>query len=168
MRVRSRLAGDFLLSYRDPRSRRLDWTRQFPNGVTVEGVNYLLNAGHRGGAQQALWYVGLIDNSGFSSLSSADTHAAHPGWAEFTSVFGGSRAAWTPTAANGGAVTDPAPASITVTANGTVRGALLASRQAVGTSSGAVLYATGAMGTGLAVTAGGILTVSYTARLQEV
>lgn len=159
--------GVFVLRYRDPNPWR-SWIRAVPNRPTVEGVNYLLDRSFRGATAPAAWYVGLIDNAGFVTLADADTHAAHAGWAEFAAVLGGNRGQWNPVAAAGG-VLDGVPATgIQVTAAGAVRGALLASRQAVGLSGGAVLYATGQTGVsgGFAVSAGGMITVTYQLRLR--
>ncbi len=161
------IAGKFWFSYRDPKSRRRDWDFLVPNGVTGEGVDYLLNTAFRGGAQQANWYLGLIDNSGFSALDSGDTHAAHAGWGEYTSIFLGLRPAWNvATPASGGIVPSSSVSVFQVTANGSVRGALVASRQAVGVGAGAVLYSTGAMSAGMSVSNGGVLSVTYSAQLR--
>ena len=159
--VRVRPTGLFVMSFAHP---DLNWRVAIQNGTTVEGVNYLLNQGFRGTTQFANWYIGLIDNSGFSAISTSDTNASHTGWSEFTGLFGGNRALWSPIAANGGLM-DAGNSSLQITASGTVRGALLASAQAIGTGSG-VLYATGVLSTGYDVLAGGTLTLSYKTRLQ--
>ncbi len=47
------------------------------NGITVEGKNFLLNVGFHGGAGPAkitVWYIGLIDNSGFGALDETDDY----------------------------------------------------------------------------------------------
>lgn len=157
--------GRFDLAHVDPAGRPL-WRVSLANGVTTEGVDHLLDAGFRNQAAYATWYIGLIDNAGYSALSAADTHAAHAGWAEFTSLFGGLRPAWDPAAATGGVVTAATQAQVQVTAPGTVRGAFLASRAAVGTAAGHVLYCTAAADAGLAVVAGGVVRASYTLRLR--
>ncbi|HUR53504.1 MAG TPA: hypothetical protein VMZ71_05215 [Gemmataceae bacterium] len=164
----SPIAGAFFLDYRDPRSRKRDWAFYFHNGVTTEGVNYLLNAAFRGGSQQPNWFLGLIDDAGFSALAAADTHALHSGWGEYTGIFLSSRPAWNVlTAASGGIVPSSSVSVFQITAAGSVRGALVASQQAVGTGGGAVLYATGAMSAGMSVSVGGVLSVTYAAQLRN-
>lgn len=160
------LRGCFWLEFRHPTRRRGDWSTQINNGVTGEGVNYVLDWGFRGGAQQPNWYLGLISDAGFAALDPADTHAAHAGWGEFTAVLAGNRPAWLPSAPTGGIITGPAPSVFQVTAAGLVRGAFLASRQPTGVGAGAVLYSTGAMSSGLSVAAGGTLSVTYTGLLR--
>ena len=163
MRLRSR--GAFEWVYRDPAG-RVGWRCAFPNGTTYAGVNYLLNAAFRGAAQSSSWYLGVIDDTGFSGLDPADTLAAHAGWSEFTAVHLGQRPAWTPVAANGGLTSYTTAALFQFTAAGTVRGAFLCDRLAVGPGSG-VLYCTGALAAGRAVAAGGTLSVGYKARLSN-
>jgi hypothetical protein len=160
--------GYFGFSYRDPVSRKRDWDFYLPNAVTTEGLDYLLNAAFRGGTQQANWYLGLIDNSGYSALAAGDTHAAHAGWGEYTGIFLSSRPAWNvATAANSGQLASSTPSVFSITANGSVRGAFVASRQLVGVGAGAVLYSTAAMSSGMSVSSGGTLSVTYTARLRN-
>lgn len=163
----SPVAGVFDFWYRDPKSRKRDWGFYVTNGVTTEGVNYLLNTNFRAGTQQPLWFLGLIDNAGFSLLDPGDTHASHTGWGEYTGIFLSSRPNWNVvTAANGGILASSSPSIFSITANGSVRGALVASRQLVGVGAGAVLYSTGAMSAGMSVSAGGTLSVTYSGQLR--
>lgn len=157
--------GLYELRYRDPFGGP-GWRLVIPNGVTVEGANYSLEAGFRGGPKYATWYAGLIDDVGFSGLSNGDTHASHPGWAEFAGIYNSLRPAWTTSPAAGGVLTSSASTTFQITSAGTVRGTFLASRQAVGTGAGPVLYSTAAAAAGRAVSPGGILTLSYSLRLN--
>lgn len=157
------ISGRFLLVSRDPHGRVLA-IAPFNNGVTTEGINHLLNRVFRGGAGFSTWYGGLIDNTGSPVLAAADTHVSHPGWSEWTGVFGSNRATWVPVAAAGGNMAS-ANMVFSITASGTVRGALLASQQAIGSASGQVLYATGLADAGVPVVNGGTVTLSYIIRL---
>lgn len=162
------VGGLFQFSYRDPKSRKRDWDFYVDNAVTTEGLNYLLDANFRGGTQQPLWYLGLIDNAGFSALDPTDTHAAHTGWGEFTGIYFGLRPQWNVvTAANSGQLASSSVSVFQITANGSVRGAFVASRQATGTGSGAILYSTAAMSAGMSVSNGGTLSVTYTGRMRN-
>lgn len=163
MRNGIRPTGLFALTYRNPAG-LVEWTARFRNGVTLEGVNHFAEAAFRAGSRFSPWYCGLIAEGGFSALDELDTHLSHPGWAEFTAVTGGLRPAWAPGPANGGLVASGSPSVLQLAAGGTIRGAFLASRQAVGPSGGAVLYATGRTNAGLAVAAGGTVTINYSVR----
>lgn len=144
---------------------RLLGARTFNNGTTDQGVTHLAARMFLGAAAYATWYVGLIDNAGFSELLTTDTHQSHPGWAEYAAVYAGLRVAWAPTAA-AGRFMDAANTILSVTASGSVRGAILASSPTIGTASGQVLYATGTDTEALAVEAGGTVTVGYKLRLS--
>jgi len=66
----------------------LAWEAEAHNAPTNVGLNYVGAASFTGGAQFSLWYVGLINNAGFTSLNPADTMSSHSGWSEFTSFTG--------------------------------------------------------------------------------
>lgn len=159
------LAGEYELVSRDADGRVLG-SLTFPNGPTVDGVNYLANCGFRGGARIAAWYVGLINETGFVALDEFDSHSSHGGWSEFTNIAGGLRQPWSPAAAVDGLLDSPNVA-FSITASGTVRGAFLASQQATGTSSGPTLYCTAVADAGVAVVNGGALTFSYKLRITK-
>ena len=160
------IAGEFVIRYTPPPSQPgWDGPLVLRNGVTTAGLNYLLNQGFRAGSRPAGWFIRLIDDAGFSALSSSDTHASHPGWAEFLGVASGQGVAWSPPAAADGILATTTPATIGLTASGTIRGAFLASQQATGSGSGPVLYSTAAADAGRAVAAGGSLSLTYTLKL---
>jgi hypothetical protein len=165
--MRLGLAGEFAIRYAPPPGAP-GWAGPLvlANGPTTEGADYLLGAGFRGAARPGSWHLGLIDEAGFTALAAADTHASHPGWAEFTGVSGSARPAWpVAAAAAGGQLAGSGPATVTLTASGSVRGAFLASQAAVGTGGGATIYATAAAAAARAVAAGGTLSITYTLRL---
>jgi hypothetical protein len=63
----------------------LAWTREVAvNGDTYAGLNDMLSVYFASGTQKTTWYCGLINSSGFSTLSVNDTIASHAGWAELT------------------------------------------------------------------------------------
>jgi hypothetical protein len=167
MRSALGVAGDFRLEYVPPDGTP-GWAADVPNGPTTEGLNYLLNAAFRGGTPVAQWFLGLVDNSGFVRVAAADTHANHPGWAEFHQVYLGRRPAWDPLPAADGALGPNVQAEVLLVGAGTIRGAFLASRQPVGPVPGATLYCTAAAAAGLAVAAGGKVRVSYRLRARPV
>src|SRR5713101_1673840 len=56
------------------------------NDIVNEGKNDIFNVYFFSGTQTATasWFVGLINNAGFSALNAADVMNSHAGWAEFT------------------------------------------------------------------------------------
>ncbi len=48
----------------------------FSNGITDEGKDNIIDVMFHGATQTDTWYIGLIDNSGFSALADGDTHDA--------------------------------------------------------------------------------------------
>jgi hypothetical protein len=69
-------------------------SERFKNGVTNVGKNAFLDAFFNSGAQPANWYLGLISNTGFTSVSSSDTAASHPLWTEWTDTGDAGRLDW--------------------------------------------------------------------------
>lgn len=108
-------------------------THDFPNGITNEGKNFLLDAMFHATSAIATWYLGLIDNSGFSALAAADIYdnidQAGNNWDEFklyTDDGNGdsttTRPTWTEGAASGQSITNASPIIFDITGTGTVKG----------------------------------------------
>lgn len=102
------------------------WNR-FPNGATYVGVNKILDSGFRNQSQVTAWYIGLIDNDGFSAVNVNDTSASHSGWTELTDYTSGTRLAWSPSAAASGVLTISSAVTFTTNATVDIRGIFLAS-----------------------------------------
>lgn len=160
--TRVRPGGRFRLESRGADGRQMA-VRYFDNGTTYQGVTHAVARVFLAAAAFPTWYIGLINDAGFSALSFDDTHSSHPGWAEWAALYGSARSAWAPTPA-AGSLLDAPNAVLSVTASGLVRGAFLASSPVIGSASGQVLYAAGADITGLPVEAGGSVTVGYKLR----
>src|SRR3990172_12970335 len=66
------------------------------NGITNVGKNKILDDMFNNGTQTAnnSWFIGLIDSSGYTALSSSDTMSSHGGWNEFTSYSEATRVPW--------------------------------------------------------------------------
>jgi hypothetical protein len=62
-------------------------TYELDNGVTIEGKNFNLDVYFHGTTAASTWYLGLIDNSGYSALAEGDTYddidQAGNGWDEY-------------------------------------------------------------------------------------
>lgn len=154
-------------------------TYDFPNGITNEGKNFLFNVMFHGDTAYATWYIGLIDNSGYTALASGDIYdnidQAGNGWDEFKSYTDAgnadsttTRPAWTEDAASGQSITNSTVVIFDITGSGTVKGVFLcggANAQTKGdhTASGNALWATALFSGGdVAVVNADQLKVTYT------
>jgi hypothetical protein len=136
----------------------------FPNGTTYEGLNYLLDAGFRGASQLSAWFMGVIDQSGYSAVSPSDTAASHAGWSELTGYSQTTRQAWSPGAAATGQLQVTSALSVTMTAARQVRGVFLASSSTKGGTAGK-LYATAVLPAYLDVANGATFDWTYAVRI---
>lgn len=135
------------------------WSDTAKNGVTNLGLNKILDVMFHGTTPITTWYIGLIDNSGFSALAAADTLASHAGWTELTG-YSGNRKEWTEGAASSQSTTNATSVDFVASGSGTVYGVFLA-EVASGTSG--LLWATAALSGGTqALTSGDTLQVTYT------
>jgi len=146
---------------------------EFPNGITNEGKNKLLDVMFHAVSAITSWWLGLIDNSGYSALAAGDTYEnidqAGNGWDEFTDYTdpanagsASTRPGWTE------AITNGTPVVFDITSSGTVKGLFLvggiANAQNKGNhEAGGNLWATALFGTGdVPVNAEDQLKVTYT------
>lgn len=151
----------------------------FPNGITNEGKNFLLNVMFHATSAYSTWFLGLIDNSGYTALAAGDIYdnidQAGNGWDEFKSYTDDANAdstttrpEWTEGAASGQAITNGTVVIFNITGTGTVKGVFLcggANAQTKGdhTASGNVLWATALFSGGdVLVENGDELKVTYT------
>lgn len=108
----------------------------FPNGITNEGKDNLLTEYFNGGTQITSWFLGLIDNAGFTALAAGDTYAlinTTNGWDEFTDYTDPANAdsaltrpEWTAGNASGQSITNAAVVEFDITGSGTVKGIFVA------------------------------------------
>ncbi len=105
----------------------------FNNGIVNEGKDKLLNVMFDGATQVSTWYLGLIDNSGFTALASDDIYddidQAGNGWDEFKNYTDGNnvdntttRPEWGPDPASAQSITNSTVAVYNITGSGTVKG----------------------------------------------
>lgn len=71
-------------------------TMEFDNTIVDDGANTLLNVNFDAATQVPQWYVGLVDEAGFSAFSNADLMNAHIGWAESVAYSESNRVPWSP------------------------------------------------------------------------
>ena len=128
---RPNLRGEFTVElWRD--GKRID-ARRFPNGIVDEGKDRLLDIMFDGGTQITLWYIGLIDNAGFTALADDDTYddinQAGNGWDEFDDYTDPgnadsavTRPEWAPDEPSGQSITNSTVRQFDITGTGTVKG----------------------------------------------
>lgn len=136
----------------------------YPNGATTAGLNYLLDTGFRGGTASSNWYVGLINNSGFTALSASDTMSSHSGWSETTGYSNSTRVQWSPGAASGGSVTITTAMAFNINATVSVKGVFVVDNSTKGGTTG-TLWATAVEDTARSLSSGQQLQVYYTVTL---
>jgi len=128
---------------------RLKWREEAHNLVTTEGLNDLLTKYFKGSDYTAAWYVGLVDNTGYTAFAATDTatkitDTANPpttnGWQESDDYDEATREVLTLGDVAGGSVGNSAsPASFTISATKTLKGGFLSSSSAKNATTG-VLY----------------------------
>jgi hypothetical protein len=140
----------------------LRWSEEFPNSVTLACLDDVLNVYLGNTTQTATWYLGLVDNAGFTAFSSADTLASHAGWSESTVYSGSNRLAWTLGASSGQSVTNASTVNFSITTAATIRGLFLASTNDKGGTDGKLFSTASFTGGNQAVNPGDTLKATYT------
>ena len=118
------------------RDGRLIGVYEFPNGITNEGKDQLLNTQFDAATQITTWYLGLIDDLNFTALAATDTYdeinQAGNGWDEFSDYTdpgngdsATTRPVWNPDAAASQTITNGTVVVFDITASGTVKGLFL-------------------------------------------
>lgn len=129
------------------------------NGITDEGIHYLLEAGFRDGTKITAWYAGLIDNSGYTGVDPADTMASHTGWSEATQYDEADRQTLTFGAAATRKIT--ASVSFTMNATKTIEGIFVTSDNTKSGTTG-TLWSTALFSSAPGLVSGNVLTANYT------
>lgn len=133
----------------------------FPNGIVDVGMNHLLDVVFHNQAQTATWYIGLVNNSGFTAFANADTMASHSGWTELTAYDEATRVEWVELAAAARAITNTTTADFTISATATIKGIFVTSNNTKGGTTG-TLWATAAFTTPVMVVDNDVLKITYT------
>jgi hypothetical protein len=135
-------------------------TEYVNNDVVNEGKDKILDSFFRNQAPPAQFYLGLMNDP--ATLAAADVMAGHAGWTEFTAYSEATRPAWTTQAAASQSITNPTPATFTITGGAaTINGIFVPSEN---TKSGAtgILWSTAPFTGPIPVTGGDIIKISYT------
>ncbi len=100
--------------------------KEFDNGITVEGKNFLLNLAFHGASGPTkinTWYIGLVDNANFSAFDETDTYDdinqvgnAWDEWIDYTDANNTNstttRPEWSEAAASSKSITTDTPQAI--------------------------------------------------------
>lgn len=134
---------------------------EIPNLVTYEGRDHMLDATFRSASQNANWYIGFIDNSGFSAVALTDTHDSHPGWTEVSPYSEATRVAWGPDAASNGVITNTTSADFNINATAAIKGIFISNISTKGSVASGVLFNATTVTTEVNVVSSNLIKVTY-------
>ena len=143
MKQKSNLKGRFVIEHRDIEG-NLKATYEFPNGIVDEGLNHILDTEFHGGSQVGTWYIGLVDNSGWTAFADADTLSSHAGWTEATTYTESNRVEWDEDAAASRSISNSTTADFSVNATGNLKGIFVSSNNVKSTGNTGTLWSTAA------------------------
>ena len=156
-----KLKGRFVIEHRDAEGNLKD-TYEFPNGIVDEGLNHILDTQFHGSAQIGTWYIGLVDNSGWTAFADADTLSSHAGWTESTSYTESNRVTWQEDAASSRSISNTTTADFSINATGNLKGIFVSSNNVKSTGNTGTLWSTAAFSSVVATANGDTLKVTYT------
>lgn len=139
----------------------MKWQDAIDNLVTTAGKNDLLDKYFGGSGYTAAWYVGLIDNSGYSAVDATDTMGSHTGWAEADEYDEATREQVSFAAASSASKAASAATEFTINATIGIRGAFLTSVSTKNGTTG-VLYSAAAFAANRSLVDNDILRVTPT------
>lgn len=168
---RLRLENFYHFEARD-RHGNLRWSEDIANLIPDAGANDLLTQYLKGAAYTAAWFVGLIDNTGFTSLQNSDTAAkittttptgGTNSWQENTGYSNANRVTATFGTAAARSISNSASAAVfNINATVVITGGFLASSNVKGGTAG-VLYGEGQLSQNRSLFSGDTLTLTVTA-----
>ena len=125
-------------------------------------MDHILDNQFQGTSQVTTCYLGLIDNSGFSTVSDSDTLSSHAGWSEFTSYTEANRVTWVEDAASSRSISNSTTADYSINASGNLYGIFVSSNNVKSTGNTGTLWSTAAFSSVVATANGDTLKVTYT------
>lgn len=157
MKHATNFRGRFKIDHFD-KGGKLKGHYEVPNGIVDVGLNNILDVMFDGGSQDSSWYIGLVDNSGWTAFANADTMASHAGWTENTD-YTGNRKAWNPDAAASRAMTNSTTVDFAINATVTLKGIFVNTDE---TGTAGTLWSTAAFASAVSAVNGDTLKVTYT------
>ena len=133
-----------------------------PNGIVDVGLNHILDTQFHNTSAVAAWYIGLVDNVGWTAFADADTLASHSGWSEMTDYTESNRVEWDEDAASSRSITNTTTADFSVNATGNAKGIFVSSNNVKTSGNTGTLWSTAAFSSIVAVANGDTLKVTYT------
>ena len=155
------LKGRFVVEHKDVDG-NVKGTYEFPNGIVDEGLNSILGVQFNGASQIGTWYIGLVDNAGWSAFADADTLSSHAGWTESTTYSESNRVEWEEDAPASRAISNTTTADFSVNATGNLKGIFVSSNNVKSTGNTGTLWSTAAFSAVVATANGDTLKVTYT------
>ena len=152
--------GLFVVEHRDINGKLLGIYRA-PNAIVTEGVHHMMETEFRAGAASATWYIGLVDNSGWTTWAATHTMAAHAGWTESVVYSNANRPQWTCGAAAARAITNASTVDFTVNGSATLKGLFITNNNTKSGTTGA-MWSEAAFSSTVTVANGDTLKVTYT------
>lgn len=157
-----KLEGYWDITCFDPDGRFV-WHNSFSNDITTAGLTSLLNVYFNAASQITAWYIGLINNSSYSAVSSSDTMTSHSGWAELTNYSETTRPQWSNLSGDNALIGNATPVEFTITTASVIKGIFVVSNNSKGGSTG-TLWNTGIFPVVRSVSVGQKLQVNYRLR----
>ena len=154
------LKGRFHIQHFDSEG-RLKGVYRVPNGIVDEGLNHILETQFNGGTPVTSWYIGLVNNAGFSAFANADVMNSHAGWVEATVYDEATRPEWTAGTAASRSITNASTVDFSINATVTLHGIFITSNSTKSGTTG-VLWSTAAFASNVSANNGDTLKVTYT------
>lgn len=107
-----------------------------PNTIVNQGKNYMLDATFNGASQSSSWYIGLIDQTGFTGISANDVMNSHSGWAESSAYSEATRPAWSKGAAASQSIGNASEVTFAINATVVIKGIFITDNNVKGGTSG--------------------------------
>lgn len=143
----------------------LKWVEEVPNLVVDEGLDETLDKFFKGSNYTASFFVGLVDNAGFTAFAAGDTAAQIDlgnGWGESVAYSEATREALTLGAVSSQSVDNSASkASFSINATAVIKGAFVVTNSTKG-GTGGLLYGEAAFAANRSVENGDTLNVQVT------
>ena len=119
---------------------KLKWREVFDNLVTTAGKNKYLDATLKTGLVSPLWYVGLVNNAGWTGYVAGDTMTSHGGWTECVAYSDITRTRYLPGTISGGSVNNSTNQAVfNINSPATIRGCFMVDDNTKGGTGGTLL-----------------------------
>lgn len=153
--------GRFFVEHRDKTGKllkKLDIT----NAIVNQGKNALLDIMFGGSTQKTTWFIGLIDNAGFTTLDVTHTHSSHAGWTESTAYSQATRPAWDEAAAAAESMASATPSVFSININSTaLNGIFVSEFNTKGSTAVGILWSEASFGAVLNTNSGDTVNITY-------